>query len=106
MSQRDPRENVKPSPCTACGKVMDSAWEAGPGNARPKPGDASICFYCHHLMVFGDDLALRDLTDAEIVDVAGDPSIVHAMELLGGFKAWEAKRERRKAKQQAQNRGA
>jgi hypothetical protein len=93
---RDPREGVKPSPCTACGKVMDSASIAETGDDPPSPGDVSICFYCHHLMAFADDMTLRDLTDEEIRDVAGDPRIVTAMKMLGEFKTHEKRKGKRR----------
>ena len=74
--------------CTNCGKDMDAA-DPTSGGRGPKPGDVAICFYCHHLMVYGDELILRELTDQEIKQVAGEPEIILAMKALGEFKAKE-----------------
>lgn len=92
---RDPREGVPPSACTNCGKVMDSARVVDKDDVAPTPGDVTICFYCHHLMAFADDMTLRDLTDAEIVEVAGDPRLVKAVALLSAFKAHEKRKGKR-----------
>jgi|HubBroStandDraft_6_1064221.scaffolds.fasta_scaffold647247_2 hypothetical protein len=86
---RDSREGVTPSPCTNCGKVMDAASVAGKGDDTPTPGDITICFYCHHLMAFADDMTIRDLTDEEIKECAGDPTLVVAMKALARFKQLE-----------------
>jgi hypothetical protein len=63
------------SACTACGKLCDGATGVG-CDGGPGPGDWTICFYCGHLMAFADDLTLRNLSDAEMVEVAGDPRII------------------------------
>jgi hypothetical protein len=77
--------NLPPSPCTACGKVSDTATHVG-SDIAPSPGDMTICFYCHHLMVFTNNLTQRDLTDDEMIEVAGDPTLVNATKILGAFK--------------------
>lgn len=46
---------VPDSKCPVCGKVLDTAS----GNAAPEPGDISVCFYCHNIMVFDENLALQ-----------------------------------------------
>lgn len=60
------RIEVPPSPCLGCGRINDMAGTVG--NATPKPKDLTVCFYCAHLMVFADDLTLRNLTGAEMLD--------------------------------------
>jgi hypothetical protein len=78
--QRD--VHIKPSACTNCGKMLDGATavkETDSKRARkvmPDPGSITICLACGHLMVFGDDLLLRDPTPEEIVQVAGDRRIL------------------------------
>jgi endogenous inhibitor of DNA gyrase (YacG/DUF329 family) len=63
--------------CTNCGKSLDRA--AGIDNdARPEPGDASICIECGHLMTWGENMELRDPTTDEIIEFAGDPRIIVA----------------------------
>jgi hypothetical protein len=41
---------------------------------RPNPGDFTVCVYCDRLMVFKDDLTLREPTNAEAIeaDESGD----------------------------------
>jgi hypothetical protein len=58
------------SACTACGYVMDRCRSVG-SDALPSPGSISVCLRCGHLMAFGHDLRLRNLTDAEIKEIAG-----------------------------------
>jgi hypothetical protein len=52
----------------------------------------AICFYCHHLMVFADDMTMRNPNDTEIVEMAGDEDIVRHMTALGRFKLEERAR--------------
>jgi hypothetical protein len=81
-----PTHNMPVVVCTSCGKSMDAASNADEAPTPPHPGDISICLYCGHLMVFDSDLCLRALTDAEIVEVAGDPRLVRATNLLKKLK--------------------
>ena len=74
--------------CPDCGKEMDAADPVGDGRA-PRSGDLAICFYCHHLSTYGEDMVLRNLNDREVFEAAGDPEIVRAMTMLGKFKQWE-----------------
>lgn len=62
--------------CTACGASMDRATHVG--TVTPAPGDVAICFDCGHVMIFADDLTVRDPTDAEIHKIAGDREVVAA----------------------------
>jgi hypothetical protein len=73
------------SHCPNCDKVLDAATAIERG-ARPKPGDITICLDCGHLMAFGDDLRVRPLTDAEMVEVAGDPRIVAAQAVTAAWR--------------------
>jgi hypothetical protein len=80
--------DVPESRCPECGKLNDAA--SGISNdTPPSPGNVAICFYCHHLAIYGEDMKLRHPTDEEVVEIAGDPDIVHAMTMLGKFKQWE-----------------
>jgi hypothetical protein len=76
-----------PVPCVNCGKLVDSA-SALDGDHTPKPGDVTICLDCRHLMVFADDMTLRNPTDEEIVEIAGDEDVVRHMKALGEFDEW------------------
>jgi hypothetical protein len=77
--------SVPPCRCLDCGKLHDAALSSE-GDLSPTPGDMTICIECHHLMAFADDLTLRELTDAEVISVAGDKSLTHAMAALAAFK--------------------
>jgi hypothetical protein len=55
--------------------MLDAAASMS-GEHSPEPDDISICLYCGHLMAFDGDLKFRPLTDAEMVQVAGDPRIL------------------------------
>jgi hypothetical protein len=43
---------------------------------KPEPGDATVCLDCGHVMIFGDDMGLRNPTGAETHDLAGDEGIL------------------------------
>lgn len=65
--------------CTACDAPMDRATDVGLGDdTQPEPGDSSLCFYCGHIMVFADDLSVRDPTADEMLQIAGNPDILAA----------------------------
>lgn len=52
--------------CPRCSKEFTAATSVGPDDARPKPGDPTICFGCGELLVFGADLAPREPTADEL----------------------------------------
>jgi hypothetical protein len=66
---------VPMSACLGCSKRMDGA-SAVDHRGAPAPGHFTICIGCGHLMAFGDDMRLRNLTDAEMIEVAGDPRVI------------------------------
>lgn len=84
------------SKCPNCGESLDAASNISNENT-PDPGDLSICL-CGHLLVFADDLTLRDLNDAEMVRWAGDPALIKAQRFVAAYRAWDAKRRRQKRK--------
>jgi hypothetical protein len=94
--------HVPGSRCLNCSKIVDAAGPVSDGRA-PQPGDISLCFYCHHVQAYGEDMNLRPLTDEEIVEIAGMPELVHAMTGLGQFKQWERDKN---AQASPDNRGA
>ena len=77
-----------PTPCVECGALNDSAARLE-DDCVPKPGDMTICFDCHHLMVFADDMTTRNPTDEEIVAIAGDEDVIRHMRALGRYKELE-----------------
>lgn len=79
MNSDDKIQSVctKVSACLSCGTPCDAATQFDkPGAVKPKPGDVTICLYCGHIMAFADNLGLRELTGAEMQDVAGDPRVL------------------------------
>jgi hypothetical protein len=68
--------------CVSCGKTLDAAT-LPEGEDAPSPGDISLCLYCGHLMAYADDLELRNLTDEEMHEVAGDPHILRMQRARG-----------------------
>lgn len=78
---------VPESKCLNCGKEMDAAAPVTGGRA-PQEGDMAICFDCGHLQFYGVNLVMRNPTDAEIIEVAGDPELIRAMTLVGEYHKW------------------
>lgn len=66
---------TKESECLCCYKKLNGACSVG-SNAKPRPGNISICIYCGHIMAYGKELRLRELTDKEMYDVAGMKEII------------------------------
>lgn len=64
-------ENPNPMPwstCPVCGYRFDSATHLLDKNARPGPGDLSLCMKCGELMVYQKDMTL---IQANLDDVTG-----------------------------------
>jgi uncharacterized protein with PIN domain len=77
---------VTESRCTNCKKSVNSASPVDAVAGTPDPGDFTICIHCGHLMTFADDLALRDLTDDEMLEIAGDERILLVQKARGMMK--------------------
>jgi hypothetical protein len=45
-----------------------------------------VCAYCGHLLVFDDDLRLRNPTDAEIIALGGDQFVLEAQAFAKAFR--------------------
>jgi hypothetical protein len=73
---------LKPAACLACGAPLDAATAfAEKGHAsepKPQPGDFTLCIHCGHLMVFTDDMRLRQPTRDELDEAAADQKITDA----------------------------
>jgi len=65
---------LKPSACTACGHPCNAATDIF-ATAKPSAGDFSVCLACGHVMAFGADLRLRDLSPAERQEAAAHPQL-------------------------------
>lgn len=60
--------------CLACGAKMECATHIGA--ATPDPGDVTLCLWCGHIMVFGDDLTVHNPTDEEMQRIAGSRDVI------------------------------
>jgi hypothetical protein len=60
----------------------------------PKDGDLMVCLYCSHIHVF-DSGKLRNPTDAEMVDFAGDPDLLKVMKFNELYNAMFGGRRQR-----------
>jgi phage FluMu protein Com len=58
--------------CPSCGTITDSDSVAFGEDAKPSPGDVSICLYCAKLLVFGDDLNLKLPTNKQLEEIKAD----------------------------------
>jgi hypothetical protein len=71
-----------PTPCLNCGKVLDAAMGVGHGR-KPRPGCITICIGCGHIQAYGSGMKLRELTDEEMIDVAGNETILAIQKARG-----------------------
>lgn len=64
--------DVPISYCTRCGKELNAATQASNFHEEeeaPEPGDIAICFGCYHIMVYDDNLQLRDFSEREVQEM-------------------------------------
>lgn len=59
--------------CWHCDRVLDAATPIDDGDPQPEPGAISLCLYCGAVAYFGDDLALRPPTEAELEQLGANP---------------------------------
>lgn len=57
--------------CPSCGHTIDADIEAF-GDARPTPGDVSVCLYCTSYLVFNHDLTRRLMSNEDFLDLDGE----------------------------------
>lgn len=84
-----------PTRCTNCNGLLDGATGVGHDHA-PTPGSVTVCAYCGHLMAYDDNLAMRELTGDEIVELAGDRHLRQAMMASYLFRMLRDKHEKEK----------
>jgi hypothetical protein len=80
----DQEHDMPPSCCTACGIECDTASGVADADGMPESGDVTVCLACGHIMAFDHDLRLRDLTDDEVCEVAGDARLL----AIAKARAW------------------
>jgi hypothetical protein len=79
-------------PCLNCGKGLDSASSVAPQD-RPVEGDFTVCLYCGHLMIFTSDLSFRNLTEDEMYEIAGDPTLIGISHIKREFENLKKKED-------------
>jgi hypothetical protein len=73
--------NIVPrATCFNCGKPLDRAAGLDTDN-QPGPGDVTICLDCGHLMIFDDQLALRQLSPEEQIALASNEDVLFAQHM-------------------------
>jgi ribosomal protein S27E len=82
---------VPATSCPSCGKTLDMATGAT-GRHRPKEGDFTVCFYCGHVLVFGEGLKLHEPNDREMHAVAGNKLLLRMQQVrVEALKRFEKK---------------
>lgn len=51
---------LKDTVCPNCDKSLNAATAVN-NHAQPEPGDVSVCAYCSHLLVYKEDLTVRQM---------------------------------------------
>lgn len=77
---------IPKSHCLKCNAMLDGAQAANASDVLPKAGDVTVCVYCGHIMEFGPNQKLVELSDAALVECAGNPELLHAMKVSGQFQ--------------------
>jgi len=80
--------------CVRCSYVMNASGDVElDGQSRaPGPGDRTICMRCGMVMVFTDDMALRAMQQADLVDM--DPQSL--FEVLAMIDFWNQTQEKKR----------
>lgn len=68
--------------CPWCGRRHDFHSSTDNPLKRPKPGNLSICWGCHQLAVYTEDLGLRRPTPDEATEAAQNPAVQQALAAL------------------------
>ncbi len=59
---------LPPATCPSCGQKLDAATRFE-DDLEPSPGDVTICVGCQDVLVFTEELGLRQPTEAEIQEL-------------------------------------
>ena len=68
--------------CIVCDAEINAATPVGELEARPKPGDVSICWYCGNIRIFKEDEELRDATPDELEEISSNENVKEALESI------------------------
>ena len=85
-----------PTSCPQCGHRITAASHVDDNAPMPQPGDYTICLYCSTLLIFADDLAVRNLTDAEMIEAVGNKEMMRTMKFTHEYQQWRAKQDENK----------
>lgn len=91
---------IEPDHCVNCHKELDAASGVG-HKEMPEEGSVTVCYYCGHIMGFDANKKLRELTDEEMIEVAGHPTVLAVINAIG-----EARKENEKAGQKTDPKNA
>lgn len=88
-----PTTRTPSSACLDCGALITAGTDVNTHEAYrpPQAGDIAICLGCAHIMLYADDLTVRALTDAEMIEIAGDPDVVRAVNSIAQLNKQERK---------------
>ena len=81
MRLSDERHRMPDVKCISCGKTLNAA-SAVDADGRPSPGDISVCVYCGKIMIYGKDMALRELTEIEKMEILRDMEMFDRIEAM------------------------
>jgi hypothetical protein len=71
--------------CLQCRESVEETTLMSEGaDCVPAPGDYAVCWRCGHVMAFGEDLKLREMTAEELGAAISTPEIVA---ILAEFRA-------------------
>lgn len=70
------------SPCPYCAAPHDSATSMSDDAPVPTPGDVGVCFYCAHIVVYDDELKLREPSEEEFGEMSRDPVVVRIVQAI------------------------
>jgi hypothetical protein len=83
-----------PMICTQCGKTLNMASD-GDDEHAPNGGDFTICLYCEHLLVFNDDLSLREPSNEEAIEAQANTNLEEARAMARKYKEFVRKKGRK-----------
>jgi hypothetical protein len=78
--------------CPTCGKFLDAMSRMVDDDARPRPGDVTVCIGCAAVLVIKHDLTVRLPTPGELDDMATDQELLRTREAIQFINAREAAR--------------
>jgi hypothetical protein len=66
---------LPPCRCLQCGELLNRAFDPAHGGRMPSSGDATICCDCGHVMIFNNELRLREPNADEWRSLDADPFV-------------------------------